>query len=290
MYRLKNRARKRWFWAASRCITKYLKLKLQKSIKAIKTKKPSADENDEIRAIEWRIVYNLTRGGNSKEAYEILRKLCVIPKDSCETSDEVCKYNLLAGQCCLDIFYETKEHEILTRGYQYYEIGIQSLKLDLFAMFRLPVILQDFGRLLEHHGSFEGALAIYSKIMSNFPTFRGYFHVMYRVAIVGKYVGEVCGGTRGQEFNDQCTDMLQFLLEAVPKGICHVRYLLLPKLLLIPFLLHLSITGSHNPNLHSVSGTKFQSLQQVSRRGSVPVALRCMHDINTYCNKHIQIS
>ncbi len=207
-----SNAKKRWL----RGVHRYITSRLKKFYDLEKKKPIEQQELMTIRYYQWRLAYNYYHGGLFKEAMNYFKELVIIPEDALDTTDMISNYNITAGACCLELFYENKDHEYLKQAYQFYQQGIYTMKFDLFVMFRLPIVLSEFGRVLEHYGNFEGALGLYSKVLSNFPTFRGYFNVMYRVGIVGKYVGEMSTGAKGQEINDQCIDILQFLLEALP--------------------------------------------------------------------------
>ena len=84
-------------------------------------------------------------------------------------------------------------------------------------------MLYEFAGLLESYGAFESALQLYSKILTSYPMFRGYFDVMYRTAVVGKVLAERIADPREKEdLLNKCVDMYQFLLEAPPPTINEV--------------------------------------------------------------------
>ena len=67
-------------------------------------------------------------------------------------------------------------------------------------------------------------MELYTKILTNFPHFRGYFDAMYRSCIVGKHIAELMIPSKQREETlNKCIDMLQFLLESLPISINEVR-------------------------------------------------------------------
>ena len=107
------------------------------------------------------------------------------------------------------------------------------MPIGLTAMFRLPALLLEFGRVLELYGAFEAAMEVYGRILGNFPNFRGYFDAMYRSAIIGRHLADLMSTPKQREDTlNKCTDINQFLLEALPVTIdsvseCDVLLLLL---------------------------------------------------------------
>ncbi len=165
-----NKQRKLWFKAVHSTIITTRRAELRTY-----NKKKSTDEYL-LRWLNWRIAYNLYCGYQYREAFEMLEELC-------NTIEEVRKeeiasrtlsfLNLTVARCCLRLFIESTKHSYLTISHEYYQMSIDTLEFDLFAMFRLPMILSEFGRVLEHYGNFTGALEVYSNILTNFPNFRG---------------------------------------------------------------------------------------------------------------------
>eukprot|EP00602_Paraphysomonas_sp_CaronLab_P013879 CAMPEP_0185043286 /NCGR_PEP_ID=MMETSP1103-20130426/42818_1 /TAXON_ID=36769 /ORGANISM="Paraphysomonas bandaiensis, Strain Caron Lab Isolate" /LENGTH=888 /DNA_ID=CAMNT_0027583441 /DNA_START=499 /DNA_END=3162 /DNA_ORIENTATION=- len=130
-------------------------------------------------------------------------------------------------------------------------------------MFRLPQVLQEFGKVMEHYGAFQAAMETYSKILNNFPNYRGYFHVMFRTTIVGKYIAEYSDARRSEEFINQCIDTLQFLLEALPVGIDDIHAILLYTR---------SLQASSNPANRFRAVGVYQSLYDACAKRKPPLA------------------
>ena len=105
-----------------------------------------------------------------------------------ETMDKRSEVHLAAARCCKFLFFETKAHYHLEAGYGHYADCVETMGADLSTMFRLPAVLYEFSSLLENYGAMKPALELYSKILSNFPNFKGYFDAMYRAAVVGKHL------------------------------------------------------------------------------------------------------
>ena len=82
----------------------------------------------------------------------------------------------------------TESHFHLESAYHHFQHSIETLTMDLSAMHFLPIIFYEFARMLELFGSFEASLELYSRILTNFPMYRGYFDAFYRSAILGIYI------------------------------------------------------------------------------------------------------
>ena len=69
-------------------------------------------------------------------------------------------------------------------------------------------------------------LELYSRILTNFPNFRGYFDAMYRSGIIGKHLSELITNPKDkEEMLNKSIDIFSFLLEAVPPSIDEVMIL-----------------------------------------------------------------
>ena len=124
---------------------------------------------------------------------------------------------MTAGRCCLQLFFQQVSHYHLERAYHHYQNAVNTMPIGLTAMFRLPALLLEFGKVLELYGAFEAAMEVYGRILSNFPNFRGYFDALYRSAIVGRHLAELMTTPKQREDTlNKCTDINQFLLEALP--------------------------------------------------------------------------
>lgn len=137
--------------------------------------------------------------------------------------------HLTAGRCCVRLFLQTCAHYHLENAYRHYQNCIESMTVpnewEKKSMLRLPVVLSEMGHLLEHYGAFQSALELYTKVMSDYPNYRGYFDVMYRASLVGCHVSELLAKPEESDsMLHKVIDMLQFLLEALPSTIdeCHI--------------------------------------------------------------------
>jgi tetratricopeptide (TPR) repeat protein len=216
MLRFRKTASRRWISAVHKTIVSNLKSLL--------------DYADEYQLsiqqkghIEWRIAYNLYAAGDFSSAWEMLYKICEDEVNYWISTEVISNYNIIAARCSTELYFETSNHDYLHHAYKFYQRGIETMKFDIYAMFRLPQVLQEYGLVMEHYGAFQAAMQLYSKILGSFPNYRGYFHVMYRTTIVGKYLAEYSDVAQSETFVGQCIDTLQFLLEALPLGIDDVR-------------------------------------------------------------------
>ena len=91
----------------------------------------------------------------------------------------------------------------------------------------------------------------------------GYFHVIYRTAVVGKYIAEYSDAQKREAFVEQCCDVLGFLLEALPLGLDDVHVVLM-------YALSLEFSANAS-NRYRASGI-YQSLFDVCARRDPPVA------------------
>lgn len=187
------------------------------------------DPSQETLATKWRLGYNLYCSEKYLDALKYLSEVCTEiegnPASSFE-DDFRSKFSsifLISARCTFRLFLLTQKHYHLEAAYHKYERSIKNLPIDFLTAIRLPSILFEFCRLLECYGSFESALMTYGKILASFQNYKGYFDVMYRSAIVGKFVSSrVTEVAKRQDMIKQCLDIIQFLLEAVPPTINEV--------------------------------------------------------------------
>jgi hypothetical protein len=141
-----------------------------------------------------------------------------------DTMDKRSDVHLAAARCCKELYLSTQAHYHLEAGYNHYRDCVENMGAHLSTMFKLPLVLYEFASLLEHYGAMTAALETYSKILANFPNFRGYFDTMYRTAVVGKHLAEFVSKPADKEdMLNKCIDIFQFLLEAVPPTINEVN-------------------------------------------------------------------
>lgn len=207
-----------WFKAVHGTITK----SLQKQLDDI----PDKESKQAVKLI-CRLAVNTYLAGDYISASKQFETIC--NPDIDETSE---MYNYLtrnasvyqtAGKCSVHLFLSTQTHSHLENAYQYYQTAVDNLQVNLFTMYKLPVLLLEFGVVLEYYGAFESALEVYSRIMTNFPNFRGYFDALYRTAIVTRHLASLTSvGEDREEAMNKCVDILQFLLEALPANISDV--------------------------------------------------------------------
>jgi tetratricopeptide (TPR) repeat protein len=183
---------------------------------------------------KWRLGYNLYKGGKYFDAIKYISEACAEMEEEklssydVEFRAKISQIYLIAARCGFKLFLLTHQHYHLETSYLAYEKSIKNLPIDFLTAIRLPNILFEFCRLLESYGSFESALMTYGKILASFQTYRGYFDVMYRSAIVGKFVSSrVEDATKKQDMVKQCLDIIQFLLEAVPPTMNEVLFMLI---------------------------------------------------------------
>jgi hypothetical protein len=212
MFRFRKKAVKRWQWACHKTIAGHIQYYLDY---------PEHYELDSggIKHQTWRLAYNYFCGGEFALAWPLLHQICAEEITYWISTETISNYNLTAARCSLEMYFETRDRLYLHHAYNYYQAGIETMKFDIYAMFRLPLVLHEFGQVMEHYGAFDAAMSTYSKIVNSFPNFRGYFHVMYRTTVVGRYIAEFSDATKSEQFIGQCIDTLQFLLEALPVGI-----------------------------------------------------------------------
>jgi hypothetical protein len=181
--------------------------------------------------IKWRLGLNLYKCCEHYDAYALLEYIAsggftgVKEREEGRESpiDVRSDVHLYTARCCNELYLLTKNHYHLEAGYRHYKNCIETMGADLSTMFKLPKVLYEFAGLLESYGAFESALQLYSRLLTNFPTFRGYFDTMYRTAIVGKVLAERVSDQKGKdEMLNKCIDIYQFLLEAVPPSINEV--------------------------------------------------------------------
>lgn len=207
-----SRSKRRWQWAGYKVISNNLQWYLEHS------EESDLDEASTSHILR-RLAINLFYSGEYAEAWPRLEKVCSEERSYWIPTEVISNCNISAARCSSEMYFITRDNTYLNYAYHYYQMGIETMKFDLYAMFRLPQVLEEYGRVMEHYGAFQAAMETYTKILNNFPNYRGYFHVLYRTTIVGKYISEYSDQVKANEFSGQCIDTLQFLLEALPKGI-----------------------------------------------------------------------
>jgi hypothetical protein len=229
--------------------------------------------------LKWRVAFNLYKDGRDLlQAWTILEELCREENASYFLTEYVSAFNLCMGKVCLELYYETRDRNYLNYSYFYNQRGVETMRYDLYAMFKLPEVLQYFGRVMEHYGAFDASMEVYNKVLTNYPNYKGYFHVIYRTAIVGKYIAEYSDAQKRESFIEQCCDTVGFLLEALPVGLDDVHVVLVYALCLE--------FSSNASNRFRASGI-YHSLFDVCARRNPPlahagVASRGMNDFKTW--------
>ena len=89
----------------------------------------------------------------------------------------------------MNLYFSTGSHNCLEKAHSYFEVAVEHMHLDLYAMFTIPNLLLDLGRSMEFYGSFKSSMETYIKIITNFPNFKGhtYINTIYTTYIY-KYV------------------------------------------------------------------------------------------------------
>lgn len=178
--------------------------------------------------LKWRLAFNLYKNGRDLlEAWTLLEEICREENATYFPTEYISAFNLCMAKVCLELYYETRDRNYLNYSYYYNQRGVETMCYDLYAMFKLPEVLQFFGRVMEHYGAFEAAMEVYNKVLINYPNYKGYFHVLYRTAVVGKYIAEFSDAQKRESFVEQCCDTVGFLLEALPVGLDDVHVVLM---------------------------------------------------------------
>lgn len=172
----------------------------------------------------WRLAVNLYNAYEYERAYPIFEKLASLEfiffTDDANITSLV---HQMAGRCAAQLFYKTLEYKYLEHAYKYYQNAVQNMVVSLYTMYNLPVLLLEFGRVLEDYGAFQASIDIYTRILTSFPNFRGYFDALYRSAIVGRHLASLMTESPAKEESvNKCLDIIQFLLEALPASISDV--------------------------------------------------------------------
>ena len=255
-----RRGQKRWYRAVHQVIVGNIRANMTRIIQDRKGNIIKLTEEEKLHQ-QWRLGYNLFASDSFYEALDILEKVCANGeqglenrKNGIESVSKNSNHHLIAGRCCVQLFLITTAHYHLESAYRHFQNSIERLPVDLTTMFKLPAILFEFGRMLELYGSFEAAMDLYSRILTNFPNYRGYFDVMYRSAIVGKYIADITVNAKDKEETlNKCIDIFQFLLEALPLSINDVH---------VVFMYARSLEVSTNPAIRYRSTGAYQGLYE----------------------------
>ena len=227
-----SKNQERWFRGVFKQVVLHVRREIKNPPKYKYWKELSAEE---LLAQQWRLGLNLYKSYQYFEAMSVLEAVCANGPGGFkkreggeESLHKDSNVHLCAARCCVQMFLETKLHYHLENAYRHYQNSIETLKVDLYTMFRLPAILLEFGRMLEYYGAFEAALDLYTRILTQFPNFRGYFDAMYRSAVVGRHIADLTTDQKHkEELLNKCIDILQFILEAVPQTINDTHAVLL---------------------------------------------------------------
>lgn len=205
-------AKRRWFWAGYKIVCNNLKWYLDNS------EENGLDEASSSH-IARRMAMNLFYAGDYAESWPQFERICSEERSFWVPTEVISNSNICAARCSQEMYFITRDNTYLNYAYHFYQMGIETMKFDLYAMFKLPQVLEEYGRIMEHYGAFQAGMETYTKALTKFPNYRGYFTVLFRTTIVGKYIAEYSDTVKRDEFYGQCIDTLQFLLEALPKGI-----------------------------------------------------------------------
>ena len=180
------------------------------------------------------------------------------------------KVHRTAARCAVELFKETSSHYHLEAAHKHYENSIQNMPAGLVAFFTLPPLLFEFAKMCELYGAFQAALELYSKIITGFPNYRGYFDTMYRICLCGRHIAEVTKDPKtSDDLLNKSLDMLQFLLEAVPPTIEDSHIILLYS--------H-ALEISADPALRFRAAGAYQSMHDYYKSSNNPIAMTKKHD------------
>jgi tetratricopeptide (TPR) repeat protein len=210
------------------CIT------IKEHLSRFKSSKKADFRNKHLEVIpylEWRLGFNLFKGGCYEEALILLENVC-IGSSVAKNIDELYLHpdsnvHLTAARCCVALHYVTNIHDYLQKAYLHYKHAIDRLEAFPSSII-VPDILYEFSCMLEVYGSIQVSADIYRRILNDFPTYRGYFNCMYRSAVLGKHLSDIDIDAYVQsELLTKSTEALLVLLEALPITIneAHILFL-----------------------------------------------------------------
>lgn len=217
-----NKSQLRWFRAAYGVISNLISEKLDEF----------ADDDEQILHLFWRLGNVNYKAGQYNSSIEHLQRILQMVEEHVDMHGNLIRRPINPdqnyrsrvhqhiGRNYMQMFLVKHEHEHLNKAYEHYRYAVDHMVAALDAMIELPSLLLEFGRVSEFYGAFEGAMSVYTKIVTNFPTFRGYFDVLYRIAIVGRQLASLSNNSKEiEETIEKTIDILQFLLEALPTNI-----------------------------------------------------------------------
>eukprot|EP01032_Pedospumella_encystans_P013617 gene13617-15667_t len=209
----------RWYRAVYSTIAKKLEAELLDT-------KSNTPVHDHLR---WRLAVNLYNSYEYERAYPLFEELAALEHIFFTDDNNITSLVYQrTGRCAAQLFYKTLEYKYLEQAYVYYQKAVQSMVISLFTMYNLPVLLLEFGRILEDYGAFQASIDIYTRILTSFPNFRGYFDALYRSAIVGRHLASLMPESPAKDESvNKCLDIIQFLLEALPASISDYQIVLL---------------------------------------------------------------
>jgi hypothetical protein len=223
-----TRAQKNWF----NSVHKIVLINIKEAYENKKKEKTVDRQLFSDLKYDYRIAYNIYGTSDYYGAIVLLEKVCKggawgekknLEKETVEQEDYLnrdYRVHLTTARCCVQLFLLTRSHYHLDQAYYHFTNSIETMSVGLATMFTLPAVLLEFGRMLEHYGAFQAALELYTKIITNFPNFRGYFDAMYRSTVVGRHIIEyMTDPLIKDETLNKCIDILTFLLEALPSSI-----------------------------------------------------------------------
>ena len=164
---MRPKAVKQWHYAAFRTVASACQERLDEGVAC-------GWDAYNVLWLQWRLAVNLYRDGRDLlQAWTLLEELCREENATYFLTEHVSAFNLCMGKVCLELYYETRDRHYLNHSYYYSQRGVETMAYDLYAMFKLPEVLQFFGRVMEHNGAFEAGMEVYTKVLSNYPNYKG---------------------------------------------------------------------------------------------------------------------
>ena len=157
-------------WCKFICLTVVSNLKE----KLDKQNQPQNDKSDYDKSLEynqhlkWRLAYNLYLAGEYEDSSLLFNEVAIeenLIKNRFHYYLTSFIYQI-AGRCNVQIFLKTFQHSYIEVSYKYYRAAVENLSVaNALTSYKLPILLLEFGRVLEYYGNFKSYIRIYIRYL-----------------------------------------------------------------------------------------------------------------------------
>lgn len=119
------------------------------------TQNNETDKNLEYEQhLKWRLALNLYLLGDYEESCRLFHEITIeeIMNNNRYHNQIISYIYQIAGRCNVQMFLKTFDHSYIEVSYKYYKNAVENLNINFFTVIKLPILLLEFGRVLEYYG------------------------------------------------------------------------------------------------------------------------------------------